>query len=426
MLKISFIWFILICTGCSRVSSLQKEKELQSLLDNREYFKLRTALLQGGYELSEEKKIYFRAFVRNAFNDNKNSAKDIETLLTKYASSLSDSAKVDLLQIQTDNYFKTFQYAQSALADSELLNHYQHVLDSETIKDIKNDLLVRNALHDIPTQQLSITESDTIYWKKDKIGLMEIPVRKKDSVYSCIFDTRANISSITKTYAAKLRLKMLDVTYEEGSGITGITFKTGMGIADSIYIGNILIRNAVFQVMPDEILNFPSIQFSINLIIGYPIIAQLKEIHIYQDGKMIIPDHPSKSDLNNLAMNVLDPILSVRTDDDTLCFHFDSGATSSDFYSLYFSKYKEKITAKGKKKTVETGGAGGSLKTELYVMDSINLYIGDKKAILKNVGIHINPIYKHKQKFYGNLGQDLITQFKEMVLNFEDMYIAFK
>ena len=428
MIKIFCIFsIILFLASCSRFSSIQKEKELQSLLDKKEYFRLRTALLQEGDEISDEKKIYFRAFVRNAFNENHQSAEDIEALLTQYASSFNDSIRANLLETQSDNYFKTFEYAKSARADSELLKHYQHILDSERVSDIKNDLVVRNALVNIPPQQVSITGSDTINWTKDKIGLMEIPVKKGDSVFSCIFDTRANISSITKTYAAKLGLKMLDASFDVGSGLTGITFKTGLGIADSIYIGNILIRNAVFQVMPDEVFYFATIKFSINVIIGYPVIQQLKEMHIYQDGKMIVPEHPAKSNLNNLAMDKLNPVLSVRTGNDTLCFHFDSGATSSDFYSTYFEKYKGKILSKGEKHTVETGGAGGSLKTEIYVLDSLNLYIGDKKAIIKDAGIRITPIDKHSnEKFYGNLGQDLVKQFNEMILNFDDMYIEFR
>ena len=81
----------------------------------------------------------------------------------------------------------------------------------------------------IPPQEVIIRDSTVIHWKKDKIGLIEIPVKFKAKTYDCIFDTRANISSISQTYATKLGLKMLDVSYEEGSGITGIKFKTGLG-----------------------------------------------------------------------------------------------------------------------------------------------------------------------------------------------------
>ncbi len=380
-----------------------------------------------GDRIAEAKKMYFRAYVRNAFNDNKKSNDDVEAILTKYASTVSDSAKIDLLETQADNYFKTFDYAKAAATDSELIKNYSTRLDTARLADIKNDFAIRSGLRGTPPQEVHINADDTIYWTKDKIGLMEIPVVSGDSAYSSIFDTRANISSITKTYAAKLHLKVLDDSFDVGSGMTGITFKSRLGIADSIYIGHVLIRNVVFQVMPDEVLYFEPIQFRINIIIGYPVIQQLKEIQVYQDGKMVIPKKPTPTDLHNLAMDGLSPILAVRTGNDTLGFHFDSGATSSDFYSTYFAKYKQDITSRGKLKKVQTGGAGGSLVMEVYSLDSLQLNIANKTITLKDVVVHSEPIGKHwKEKFYGNLGQDVITPFKVMILNFDDMYIDFK
>lgn len=427
MYKLSSLAVILLLTGCARHGSLQKEQELQSLLDKKEYFKLKAGLQAAQDDISDEKRLYFQAFTNNAFNRNRQSIQDVDSLLTQYNSNMPDSVKAGLLEIQSDNYFKTFQYAKTAQTDSDLLNHYSKVLDSTKIKDLKNDLLMHNALHDIPPQEVFIHANTNIGWERDKLGIMEIPVRYKDSIYSCVFDTRANISSISKTYATKLGLKMLDVSYDEGSGITGITFKTGLGIADSLYIGDILIRHAIFQVMPDEILHFEQVQFSINVIIGYPIIEQLKEIHIYKDGKMMIPDKPAKSNLSNLAMDKLNPVIFAKKDNDTLCFNFDSGAGSSDFYSTYYEKYKDKILQEGKKTTVQTGGAGGALNIDVYILDSLNLDIANKQVTLKKVVVHIHPITGNTdEKFYGNLGQDLIMQFDEMILNFEDMYIEFR
>jgi len=426
MRNISFICLVLSITACTN-STDNKEKELQSLLDNKEYFKLRDRLSVESDQISDAKKIFFRAYVRNAFNDNGKSNEDIEALLTKYTSAISDSSKANLLEKQADNYFKTFQYAAAASVDSELVKNYSTKLDSERLSDIKNDLLARKGLRNISPQELYINGNDTVYWKKDKVGLIEIPVRQKDSVYSCIFDTRANISTISKTYAAKLHLKILDDSFDVGSGLTGITFKSRMGIADSIFIGHILVRNVVFQVLPDEVLYFEPIQFRINVIIGYPVIQQLKEVQVYQDGKMIIPKKATSTDLHNLAMDGLSPIIAVKTGNDTLGFHFDSGATSSDFYSTYFDKYKKEITSRGKLQKVQTGGAGGTITTEVYALDSVVLNIANKPITLKNVGVHIKAIDKHwKEKFYGNLGQDLISPFKVMIINFDDMYIDFR
>src|SRR5438270_12536001 len=103
---------------------------------------------------------------------------------------------------------------------------------------------------------------------------MEIPVRNEAGAFSGVFDTRANISTITQTCAKKLGLRLLSVSYNEGSGATGIQFKTGLGVADSLYIGDLLVRNVVFQVMPDSILYIAPVKFQLNMIIGFPVIAQ--------------------------------------------------------------------------------------------------------------------------------------------------------
>jgi hypothetical protein len=417
---------LVLISSCAHNDFRQNEKILQFLLDSKEYFKLKSKLALYENAISDEKKLYFSSFVNNAFNRNLESIKNIDTIFSNYPSVMTDSLKANLLLLQEDNYFKTFQYTKSADADNELINHYKPVLDSNKYADIKNSFIVRNALRNVEPQQTTHSGDASITWKKNMIGLIEIPVRKMDSVFDCVFDTRASISTITSTYAKKMGLKMLDVSYTEGSGITGKTFKCSLGIADSIWIGNILVRNAVFQVVPDEILYFSSINFGLHVLIGYPVISQLKEVHIFQNGSITIPGQSSTSTLNNLALDRLTPVVSCKTDDDTLCFQFDTGATSSVLYSTYFRKNKAKIIKEGVAQTVDLGGAGGTVRTDMYVLKTFNLQIGNKKATLKELSVRMEPIPGIDLKFYGNLGQDVIGQFNEMILNFDQMYIDFK
>lgn len=399
-------------------------KLLQKQLDNGNYFKLESDLAFYKDSIGKGEELYFRSFVDNSFNRNQEAITEIETLLKN--TETSDSIKSELSILLSDCYFKTFQYSKAAHNDSALLRRFLPFMDSSKIADIKNDLIRYNALKDIPPQKTDIPGNTIIKWTKDKIGLIEIPVKCNGQINSGIFDTRANISSISKTYADKLGLKMLNVSYDEGSGITGIKFKTGLGIADSLYIGNILVRNAVFQVMPDSILYLAPIKFAMNLIIGFPIIEQLKEIHInYNNGQMLIPIRQSKSSLHNLALDQLDPVILLKTDEDSLCFYLDTGAGTSVLYASYFNKYQSKIIGNLHKKTVQFGGAGGVQKKEIYIMDSLHLWLGNMKVTLDSVDILNQKIYDG-EKFYGNLGQDFTSKFNEFVLNFGYMYVEGK
>jgi len=417
------IAIFLILTGCNKqTKNTAAVKHLKELLDQKEYFRLETQFKLHNGDLNDEDRLYFKSFIDNAFNRNANCIKDVDSLLKINTFKLPDSVKLDLNRLQSDSYFKTYQYAKAAESDSSLLKQYSRTISKENVDDIKNDLVMRNALKKVPLQQTIIKDNSSIAWKKDKIGLIEIPVAAQSQTFDAIFDTRANISSITQTYAHKLGLRILNASYNEASGITGMVFKTGIGIADSLRIGNIIVRNAVFQVMPDSILYIAPIKLQLNIIIGFPIIDQLQEVDIFKDGRMVIPLTPAKSELHNFALDGLDPVIALKSGNDTLSFHFDSGASSSDLYAAYFERYKAYIIKTGFKKTVHYGGAGGSLKKQVYILPELHLTLGNKTVTIDSVSVLTKKIYP-KEKFYGNLGQDLMRQFNEMVFNFKYMYV---
>ncbi|HEY2722815.1 MAG TPA: hypothetical protein VGI82_13870, partial [Chitinophagaceae bacterium] len=107
---------------------------------------------------------------------------------------------------------------------------------------------------------------------------------------------------------------------------------------------------------------------------------------------------------------------------DTLSFDFDSGASSSVLYYEYFKKYEGVIMATGIKKTSNFGGVGGVQKKDIYVLPSVSLFLGNAKATIDSVDVLTQKIYS-SEKLYGNLGQDFIQKFNELILNFQDMYI---
>jgi len=417
---------LLIAAGCINPAKTTNNpaslKKLQSLLNRDEYFKLDAQFKMLKDSVDESNRLYFKAYIDNAFNRNEDCINDVDSLLKQPGAKLTDSIKSALKQLQGDSYFKTYQYAKAAQCDSDILKQYKHALHKDVIDDINNDLLIRNALKNTPAQQTVIKNDATIPWKKDKIGLIEIPFTTHAQTFDAIFDTRANISSITQSYAKKLGLHILDVSYNEGSGATGIQFKTGMGIADSLYIGDVLVRNVVFQVMPDSILYIAQVKFQLNVIIGFPVIEQLQEVHIFSNGKMTIPLTPTKSEIHNFALNGLDPVIALRTGNDTLAFNFDSGASSSVFYAAYFEKYKATVIKTGAKKTVGFGGAGGAQKKEVYILPKLNLTLGNKTVVVDSISVLTKPIAPG-EKFYGNIGQDFTNKFSEVIYNFKDMYI---
>jgi hypothetical protein len=421
---LSILFALATLAACNNKPSLSAvaAKKLQSLLDNKEYFKLETQVKLYNDSLGDEKKLYYASLIDNVFNRNIDCINDVDRLLKNFSDQLTDSVKANMRRLQSDSYFKTYQYAKAAQTDSSTLKMYSKALPKDYIEDVKKQILLRGALKNIAPQQTIIKSNTSIPWSHNKLGLIQIPVKCNSTVYNAVFDTRANISGITKTYAKKLGLHMLNVSFDESSGETGLKFKTSEGIADSLYIGGRLVKNVVFEVMPDSVLYFFAAKFQLNMILGYPVIEQLGEVHIFKNGKMTIPLTPAQSGLHNFALDGLDPVIALKKDNDTLEFQFDTGASSSLFYVSYFNRYKTDVIKSAKKKMVGFFGAGGSKKKEVYVLPKINLTLGNKTVTMDGVDLLQQKIIP-TEKFYGNIGQDFTKNFNEIIYNFKYMYI---
>jgi hypothetical protein len=214
----------------------------------------------------------------------------------------------------------------------------------------------------------------------------------------------------------------MDVQYRENAGITGNQFKVGLGVADSLYIGQVLVRNAVFQVMPDSILYLAPVHFQLNIIVGMPIIADLQEVQIYTDGRMVIPPLPAPGDLHNMAFDGLDPIILLPSAIDTLLYHFDTGASSTILYATWFDSHRAAILRSAIKKRAGFAGAGGTQTKDIYLLPSFPLSLGGKTVIIDSVSVLTEKI-SPGERFYGNVGQDFMSQFKEFTLDFRYMYV---
>ncbi|HMJ67372.1 MAG TPA: retropepsin-like aspartic protease [Cyclobacteriaceae bacterium] len=428
--NINFVLLVIfLLQGCSVdkgvVSNPKTAQILDSLLAKHEFFRMRDLFDKASPQLSTTDRLTYQAFIDNAFNKASASNEAIRQLLSLDETSLSDTVRVKLLLIQRDNYTKLYNYKAASETGATLLEKYAGVMDSLHTKHIRNLDILFSSLANTPPQQSELKADIIIPWKRNTHGLMEIPVRNSLDSYDFIFDTRASVSTITRTYAEKLKLRIIDAPYEESSGITGNTFAAYPAVADSIVIDNLVVRNVIFQVVPDEILSFPSINFRINGIIGFPVIKQWGEVQINKNGTMTIPTIRSKSSLHNLAFDESTTVINLRTDLDTLSFHFDSGATSSLLYSNFLEMFKDHVTSNASIEKTQVGGAGGIKQSEDYVYPIFTVYAGGRKVDLKNVQVLTAPAYPG-QKYYGNIGQDLLNQFDEIVLNFDEMFLDLK
>ncbi len=399
--------------------------QLDSLVEMQDFFKLRESFLRQEEKLSKEHSLYYKAITLNVFNNLSESNARIDSLIQLKFKHLSDSVINKIYKTKLLNHINLYQYEKAKTTSEHILKNYHQLNDSSDIEMLENELNIWKSLENVPAQQIFKNEDASFPMATDKVGLFNIDVSMNNTTANFIFDTGANISVIKKSLVDELGLTYIESDFFV-TAFTGKKVDSDLAVADELMIGDLVFKNVVFLVLNDEDVSFPQIDYYINGIIGFPVIEAMEEIRISKDNTIFTPKIPVDYNQGNFALDGLTPIIAVRYKGDTLSFGFDTGARSTSLYAPFYRKYEKEVENNYAEQTFESGSAGGTAAFQGYLLDSISLTIGPSKAKLENVQLHKENIKADINNFYGNLGQDFIKQFDEMIVSFKYGSVVFK
>lgn len=417
-----FLFFICFFTGAALYAT--DTGKLDSLLRHRHFFELKRELQTDTYShLPAYKKLYYQAFLHNFFHDLATSNQEIEQLLKRYKKQLTNKETGNLLMKKIDNHVKLYQYREAHETTQTLLHNYRSALTSEERDDARNSDIIWKGLQDVPPQTTTIISETQIAYRRDLAGLITVPVNFADSSYYFVFDTGANLSVITESYARKANLRLLNLRFKVRA-ITGLQVRAGLGVADELKLGNIVVKNAVFMIFPDNSLSFARGMYTIKGILGFPIIEQLQEVRIDKNN-LTVPQTAVDRAIRNFGVDELLPVISVGYNTDTLAFTFDTGAQFTFLNEPFYRHYKTLVDTAGHSFEMQVGGAGGIAKSKAYRLAQVPITVAGQNALLKDVAVKTTSSTPKDKLYYGNFGQDIMNQFREMVINFRYMYVDF-
>jgi len=415
--------FLLIMVGTMPLLASKPShyyRQIDSLLNHQCYFEAREVFQSQSKHLSPKDCLLIQARLTNYFNKPSISNKAIEKLTAKFEHQLSDSVRCNLLELRNINDARLGRYADAAQCIETLLNQYSDNLSATDKNDYQQALTIWQSLANEAPQRVEIPATDSVKITRDKANLANIKVSNQTASENFVFDTGANISTISESTAQQFGMKFLNGTLEV-TAITGVKIVSKMALCPELQIGKAKIYNAYFLVFPDSALSFPSINYQIHGILGFPVIEALKEIQIGKDDYLTIPKQRSNSADLNLALDFLTPIIGINHDSYT----FDTGAKTSMLYQPYYLKYMKHSNINYPHQTIHFGGAGGQLAKEALISDFKGVISG-KSFLVKDVSVFTDGFNVEQTSYFGNLGQDLIQQFNRMTINFDQMFIKFE
>jgi predicted aspartyl protease len=327
------------------------------------------------------------------------------------------------LEALADDYNKTFRYAEADRAYDDLLAHFATQLTADELKGTRDDAGVAHLLRRAPPQTIAWHGPTNLKTERDAIGSLVTELTVNGVPEKWLLDTGANMSVVSKSFAARLGLKPLPGFGQTMSGLTGIENPLQVALIPELPMGGATLRNVAVLVLDDDNLNIklPDRSYQISGVLGYPVFQSLGVVTFLHDGGIEAGSGARSGGAETrMYMRLLMPVIECKVDGRELPFTFDTGASGTNlsirYYREFQSRAKEWTTAEN-----ATAGGGGMVRRKVYLQPVLELGIGAQTATIRNATIFPTKIGTDKDDLYGNLGQDVVAGFSSYTLDFTNM-----
>lgn len=382
----------------------QESRDLKSLYDNHQWFRLRDAVR------ATTAPALYRGAVASAFNDSGEAEKELKRVIAAVpASEQAAEARGLLIYV----YQRSGRYRQA-------LSQIETLLAAEPGNaSLKNAQSFFRGLSRYPEQAVSARRPSPIrYSIKD--GNLFVPLLMNGESARYIVDTGANFSTVGESEARRLHMR-IDENSAKGTDATGGALGLRTAVADRLTVGGFQFRHAVFLVARDDQQPFVDLPVGERGVIGLPILLALENLRWSADGTFEAGFHSAdrNAPAPNICFDGADIVTEAGFQGARLNLQLDTGATGTLLYPKFSEEFTTLVNASGKRESKRVRGVGNTVEIESAVLPETILRIGGLDvalrpayALLKQVG---SPWY------HGRLGLDLLRQARVVTIDLHTM-----
>ena len=398
--------------------------QLDALVEENRYLELQRELPAAKVTTAE--RTYFEGILADRTHHVSDAIALLEKVLPEFKARNARRAALALRALASD-YFEAGRYGDSAGAYATLLKSYSNQFPPADLHGFSDNLQTYELLRGAPAQRITGSTSSTVATQRDPLGNTDVPVLIGKTEMWWMFDTGANVSTISLSTAKRLRLAISKGQATTQSGATGNEVPLHTAIIPELGLGGALIHNAVVLVMDDKELDIDfgdNRHYAIQGILGYPVLSALGSFTFFEDRLDVALASPSSSRCAPLYVQDLTPLIAATSGGKDLAFSFDTGASTGTLTAKYFHAFPEQFATLKPNRT-SAGGAGGVRFMQGYTLPSMELRLGTATAILHNIVVLTEPLGTGVlDSVYGNLGQALVAPFRSYTLDFGRMQLC--
>jgi hypothetical protein len=372
---------------------------------------------------SKEIQLWTEAHLYCFFNKPEMSNQRIQGLLSSDVDWLDTDIQIALMSLMADNSLKMQDYKQTASIYKQLIDQLKGSVDDDFLIAFEGRYKIYSALQDVPPMEVTYTKKrEKIPIKQDKTGLLTLPVTSSSNaaILDFILDFGAGFCMIEEKYSDNFAIKILSDSITAISGTT--TMK--IGVAEEINIGKINLKNVVFLISSNKIIEgIPD--YEIKGLIGFPVMKALENLTVSKKSLKIFQSKINPKIISNMMIHNNAQFIQANAAHIPLCFQFDNGTVESYLTQQYLFKTMEENQYLPLD-TVRQVSYAGSQTFRILKKKDFSCQIGSKQVIFPLINIHIDDVNLTNLPIDGVIGKDIILRNKYIHFDFKNMYFYLK
>lgn len=398
------VFSALTCLG-QKVST----SPLHSLYENHKLFALRDAVEHGSAPL------FYRGVVEAALNHLSSAQTDLKTVI--HNAPYSPDA-YDAQEILAQLYLRNGMYAEASRKLDAMLK------EKPNEEELKSILPTLNALRQYPDQSVVQEKPSTIPMLRGSDGSFFLPVTLNGKNADFFFDSGTNMSMMSESEAKRLGLSMHAASMKI-AGATGIGARqqVHVGVAKSLTIGNLHLKNVAFVVMPDTQEPFVDWKPHQRGILGIPVLLAMQTFR-WSPKRKTFSFGFSSTGIHHAVQNLLfegtDPIVQVGFQRKQLEFILDTGGETSILYPPFAKEFPELLKA-GQKTSRKRTGYGGSRNYDSILLSSLTFQVSGYHTVFKPAYVLLQHSVGWSSWAAGDFGMDQLNQASTITVDFRAM-----
>jgi predicted aspartyl protease len=387
-------------------------EQLRQFNQLHRFFELRNSLQEFGPDRAET--LFYRAVLTSRFG---HEAEGVELLQKVLAAVPDQQMKRATHEEMASALERLGRYREAAQAWNEALL-LTPAGDPDRM-DSENTRSLLTALSDVAPEIVDFGVDEPTKAIRNQLGSWDVSLHVNGIPAQWIFDTGANLSTVTKSEAKRLGLAVRDSTaYVKGS--TDNKNALQVAVANDVQFGARHIHNVVFLVLADEALYIGPLHHQITGILGLPVLRTLRRVGVASTGLIrILPKGEVPLGTPNLFFEGTSPIVGIRHNQRQLQMLLDTGANATTLYPSFREALEGKELTSLKAKQQKVGGAGGVIRRKTQVLPTLRLEILRKPINLNRVALLAEAPKSDGRYRDGVIGMDAL--WSGFLLDFEAM-----